>query len=380
MDIHYLKRHLLNLVCQGIGNMKQTFVLLLILLLTAISRADYFPLAQADPSKPTDVVLIYQGGVQRPRWTVNHFAPYVTYQDLKTGKEQWLFDGFLVIEFQDGRGHTYEQFSGLKHANQSQWAWLLERNFADNDGVPNLEKAVEAAAARIGEPARRRQVILTLPVPEPGQINWGALDGRPLDFHNNADRLAACTWYLDLALQRWKDLAPRELDLAGFYWVAEQSASTTGLFPGLAEAVHARGKELFWIPSYHVNTPLGDWKSFGFDQAWLQPNFFFHPELSPARLQSACDFARAHGMGLEMEFDPRMITNPSVYEPRFHDYLDAFTRNGVNDGAAIAWYEGGGALYRLAVSDNAKLRGDYEELAQFVLKRQQMADQRKIVR
>ncbi|HEV2452940.1 MAG TPA: DUF4855 domain-containing protein, partial [Verrucomicrobiae bacterium] len=85
--------------------MKQTFVLLLILLLAVNSRADYFPLSQADPSKPTDVVLIYQGGVQRPRWTVNHFAPYVTYQDLKTGKEQWLFDGFLVIEFQDGRGH-----------------------------------------------------------------------------------------------------------------------------------------------------------------------------------------------------------------------------------------------------------------------------------
>jgi hypothetical protein len=79
-------------------------------------------------------------------------------------------------------------------------------------------------------------------------------------------------------------------------------------------------------------------------------------------------------MGLEMEFDPRMITDPSVYEPRFHTYLDAFTRNGVHDGAAMAWYEGGGGLYRLAVSDNPKLRGDYDELARFVLTRQRMAD------
>lgn len=355
--------------------MKKLFLALTFLFSATASRADYFPLSQSDPSKPTDLMLVYQGGVQRPRWTVSRFAPYVTYQDPQSGKEQWLFDGFLIIEFQDGRGHTYEQYSNLKHANKDQWAWLLQRNFADNDGVPNLEKAVEAAAARIGEPARRRQVILTLPVPEPGQTNWGDIGGQPLDFHNNADRLAACTWYLDLALQRWKGLAPKELDLAGFYWVAEQSSSTRGLFPDLAQAVHVRGKEFFWIPSYHVNTPLGDWKSFGFDEAWLQPNFFFHPELSPARLQNACDFARAHGMGLEIEFDPRMITDPSVYEPRFHAYLDAFTRYGVNDGAAMAWYEGGGALFRLAVSDNPKMRADYDELAQFVLKRQRLADE-----
>jgi hypothetical protein len=122
---------------------------------------------------------------------------------------------------------------------------------------------------------------------------------------------------------------------------------------------------------------LGQWKSFGFDEVWLQPNFFFHPGLSPARLQGACEFARAHEMGLEMEFDPRMITDSSVYEPRFHAYLDAFTRNGVADSAAIAWYEGGGALYRLAESDNPKMRADYDELAQFVLKRQRLADESK---
>lgn len=341
-------------------------------------RADYFPLWQSDPSKATDLMLIYQGGVQRPRWTVNRFAPYVTYRDPETGKEQWLYDGFLFIEFQDGRGHTYEQYSRLKHANKEQWAWLLQRNFADNDGVPNLERAVAAAVGRIGKPVRRRQVVLTLPVPEPGQTNWGQLDGRSLDFHNRADRLAAAQWYLDAALEYWKKLAPRDLDLAGFYWVAEEASSTTGLFPDLANEVHARGKEFFWIPSYHVDTPLGDWKAYGFDEAWLQPNFFFHPGLSPARLQNACDYARAHGMGLEMEFDPRMITQPEVFEPRFHAYLDSYRRDGVNVGAAMAWYEGGGALYRLAASDNSKMRTDYDEVAQFVLKRQRLADEAKL--
>jgi hypothetical protein len=356
--------------------MKRWLSLLFAVLCSAVTlRADYFPLWQTDQSKPTDLMLVYQGGFQRPRWTTSRFGPYVTYQDPQTGKEQWLFDGFLFIEFQDGRGHTYEQYSSLKHANESQWAMLLQRNFANDDGVPNLEKAVEAAVARIGEPIRRRQVILTLPVPEPGQTDWGELNGRGLDFNKPADRLAACEWYMDRALQMWKDLAPKELDLAGFYWVAEQASSTKDLFPDLAQAVHARGKEFFWIPSYHVNTPLGDWKTYGFDEAYLQPNFFFHPELPVTRLQHACNYAQAHGMGLEIEFDPRMITDTSVYEPRFHAYLDAFTQYGVKDGAAMAWYEGGGALYRLAVSDSSQLRADYDEVGQFVLKRQQAADE-----
>ena len=358
------------------ASMKRLFLFSLAMLFSSATlRADYFPLWQPDKSKPTDLMLIYQGGVQRPAWTTHRFAPYVTYQDLQTGKEQWLYDGFLFIEFQDGRGHTYEQYSALKHANQSQWAWLLQRNFANNDGIPNLERTVEAAVARIGEPVRRRQVILTLPVPEPGQTNWGELNGRTADFHNPADRLAACEWYMDMALQMWTNLAPKELDLAGFYWVAEQAGSTTGIFPDLAQAVHARGKEFFWIPSYHVTTPIGDWKSFGFDEAYLQPNFFFHPELPATRLQHACNYAKAHDMGLEIEFDPRMITDSSVYEPRFHAYLDAFTQYGVEDGAAMAWYEGGGALYRLAVSDSSKLRADYDEVGQFVLKRQHAADE-----
>lgn len=357
--------------------MKRWLSFLIILSLwPGILRADYFPLRPSDPSKPTDLMLVYQGGFQRPQWTVTRFAPYVTYRDPRTGKEQWLFDGFLFIEFQDGRGHTFEQYSDLKHAGKAQWATLLERNFARDDGIPNLEKTCEAAAARIGQPARRRQVVLTLPVPMPGQTNWGDLDGRPLDFHKRADRLAACEWYLDSALRRWTNLAPRELDLAGFYWVAEQSPKPDDFLPDIARLVHAHGREFFWIPYYHPDHALTVWKSFGFDEAWLQPNYFFHPGLSTARLQNACDFARAHGLGLEMEFDGRMISQPAVFEPRFHAYLDAFTRNGVNENAAMAWYEGGGALFRLAASDNPKMRDDYDELARFVLKRQQIADQR----
>jgi hypothetical protein len=356
--------------------MRKSFLLLTLLFSAAACRADYFPLWQKQRPMPAGLVLIYQGGVQRPRWTVSRFAPYVTWRDEKTGKEQWLFDGFLFIEFQDGRGHTYEKDSKLKHAGKAQWLWLLQRNFARDDGIPNLEKACEQATQRIGPPVRRRQVVITLPVPALDQTNWGDMQGRPLDFHHQPDRLAACQWYLDTALKMWRDLAPADLDLAGFYWVAERVPDTNGLFPELSQLVHARGKEFFWVPCWQYNPRLADWHSFGFDEACLQPNYFFHPGLPVSRIQTVCQFARAHGLGLEMEFDDRMLSQPAIFEPRFHAYLNAFIQYGVNGRAAMAWYEGGGALYHLSVSDNPKMRDDYDELCQFVLKRQHLADER----
>ena len=51
---------------------------------------------------PTDAVLCYgQSHHRKPyAWDEAHFEPYVTYVDT-TGREQWLFDGFIFLEFVD---------------------------------------------------------------------------------------------------------------------------------------------------------------------------------------------------------------------------------------------------------------------------------------
>lgn len=341
----------------------------------AASQPDaYFPLWQKQPPNLTDLALIYQGGAQRPQWTTNRLAPYVSYRDPQRGQEQWLFDGFLFIEFADGRGKSFQPGPKMVPAQKADWLRLLERNFAPDDGVPALDGLCRATAARIGEPVRRRQAALTLPTPIPGQTNWGELNGRALDFRQPADRLAASEWYLDAALEKWKALAPKELDLAGFYWVHESAPRTPEFLQAVASFVHARGKQFLWIPYWHSGVLPGNWRSYGFDVAWQQPNHFFHPELPDSRLQAACDFARRHGMGLEMEFDGRLLTRPETFEPRFNAYLETFTRNGVRDTASVAWYEGGGALYQLAISDKPNVRLHYDRLARFILRRQHLAD------
>jgi hypothetical protein len=340
-------------------------------------QTGYYPLWKEGSTVPVDLMLIYQGGVGRPQWTVDRFAPYVTYSDPQTGKEQWLLDGFLIIEFTDFMGNTYQPDSKRKPARKESWLKLLERNFAANDGVPMLEEACRNARQRIGPPRRRRRVVLTLPVPIVGQTDWGELDGRALDFHKSADRLAACRWYVDAAMEKWRALAPKEIDLVGFYWVQEEGPMTEeerSFLRAVAQIVHAQKKQYYWIPYWLHPQVQSAWHSFGFDAAYQQPNYFFRPDVPGSRLQEACDFAGRSGMGLEMEFDERVITKPEIFRPRLEAYLDSFTQNGVRDGSAMGWYDGGGALFQLATSKDPDVRRLYDRISQFVLTRQHLAD------
>ena len=58
-------------------------------------------------AKAVDMMLIYKGGIQRPDWNEAEFKPYITYKDPETNAEDWLFDGFLFLEFADGAGRNY---------------------------------------------------------------------------------------------------------------------------------------------------------------------------------------------------------------------------------------------------------------------------------
>ena len=336
----------------------------------------YFPLWQKAAPNAADTVLIYQGGSGRLPWTPEDFKPYISYSDPRDGKEKWLFDAFLFIEFRDQK-RTFSGTEGngkWEPADKTLWTKLLNKNFEPGHGVPALESACGLTESRLGAPLRPRQVILTLPDPVENYQNWGELDGRRLDFSVMADRVAACEWHIDQALKRWHALAPQHLTLAGFYFVPETATpANQQMLPVAAQKIHSLGLKFFWIPFWHAKI-ASDWPSLGFDIASQQPNYFFHPELPESHLQKACDFARDHGMGLEMEFDDRLITQPAVFTPRFEGYLNAFARNGIKDSAAMSYYEGGGTILHLSRANNPTIHAHYDRIAQWVIDRQSAAD------
>lgn len=337
----------------------------------------FFPLWQKTPPNAADTVLIYQGGSGRLPWTADEFRPYVSYADPRDGREKWLFDGFLFIEFRD-QGRTFSADEGNGKwlpADKNEWLKLLNKNFEPGHGVPALEQCCAETAKRLGAPLRPRQVILTLPEPVDNFTNWGELNGRTMDFSVLADRVAACEWHISQALDRWRALAPRHLTLAGFYFVPESIGhSNPQLLPVIAQKIHDRGLKFFWIPYWRAKH-AADWRALGFDLASQQPNYFFHPQLPESHLQTTCDFARAHGMGLEMEFDDRLIRQAAVYAPRFESYLGAFASSGARDSASISYYEGGGTILHLAHANDKTIHAHYDRIAQWVVDRQQLADE-----
>lgn len=342
---------------------------------SSTNGANYYPLWQKNPPNTTDMVLIYQGGTQRPAWTTGELAPYVSAVDPRDHREKWLFDGFLFIEYVNGKKHAFEEGLKLQPADKQDWQDLLARNFEPGHGLAALEQTCVETESRLGRPLRPRQVVLTLPEPIEGDTNWGELDGHALNFSNSADRVTACKWHIGNALEKWRELAPKHLTLAGFYFVPERTLGSNSRFLTLiAQKIHAHGKLFFWIPYYQARG-AGGWQEDGFDVAWQQPNYFFHPELPGSRLQLACEFARQHGMGMEMELDDRLISKPDTYAPRFDTYLKAFEAAGVKTASSMAYYEGGGTLLHLFKSDRKDMRNYYDRMAEWVLDRQQMADE-----
>jgi hypothetical protein len=342
--------------------------------LASLAADAYFPLWQKNPPNTTDMVLIYQGGRQRPAWSPEELAPYVSATDPRDSKEKWLFDGFLFIEFVNGKKHALEEGLHLLAADKGDWLDLLDRNFESGHGTEALEKTCAETEARIGKPLRARQVVLTLPEPIEGATNWGTLNGHNLNFSNSTDRVAASTWFITNALARWEKLNPKHLHLAGFYFVPERTLGSNSKFLAeIAKEIHRRGLTFYWIPYWQARG-AAQWKEHGFDVAWQQPNHFFHPEVPDTRIKQACEFARKNGMGMEFEMDGRLISKPETFAPRFEAYLNIFESEGAKTNASITYYEGGNGVLQLARSKDPNVHKHYDRLAEWIIDRQQLAD------
>jgi hypothetical protein len=338
----------------------------------ALTQAAGYPPLLGNGDGPADLVLIYQGGIDRLAWTSEELQSYVTHRDGRSGRERWMFDGFLFMEFRDGRGARYIGQVKGRSATRAEWAWLSDRLFSRGVAIDALDKTIQATSARIGTPARRRKVFLGLPEPIIHQKDWGDLEGHPLDFDRPEDRLAATRWYVGETLRRWRSRAPAHLQLLGFYWIAEDASESVALLPQLAELVHKEGLELIWIP-YWGSPRFSSWRARGFDRAYLQPNYFFTRSVPESRLDDACAAARASGMGLEVEFDGRALSD-EAFRPRMAAYFARFREAGALTGVPLAWYEGGGAILRMAAAKEPSTHRLYDDLARVVIARQRSAD------
>lgn len=318
-----------------------------------------------------DLVLIYQGGVHRPmKWTKEQFLPYVVHQDQK-GNVNWLFDGFLFLEFTNGSGRNYAPGYNKLNARKEEWMWLQDRQFAKDTAFSALDRCIGEQIKRLGKPGFKHQLVVGIPSPILNQQDWGEIGGKAMDFSKVEDRIEAGKWYIDRFLERFAKQQYKNLHLAGFYWVDEDVIGCADILEALGDYIRSKKLKFYWIP-YWKARGFDKWKAYKFDFAWLQPNHFFDKKIEEARIDQACELARQLNMGVEMEFDRRALADHEAnMRDRLISYINRFEQNGVFDQSPVAYYEGGNGIYLFSQSENPKDKELIDLLAGYIIKRKQ---------
>ena len=330
-----------------------------------------------------DMVLIYQGGLQRVDWTPIETYPYVVHTN-RADQKDWFFDGFLFLEFQDGQGYNFVTGNTAnQEARRQEWEWLVNRHFENGKAIKALNSCIEDAKKELGEPKFRHKIVIGMPEPFTNQKNWGEIDGVAMDFSKREDRITASKWYIDLLLQKFEESNLNNLDLEGFYWVHEQLATNDFITREIGDYIRQKGKRFYWIP-YYMATGYSQWKDNGFDIAYLQPNYFFSKrvgdkDIEDDRLRNACELAHTHNLALEMEFDNRALANsPENHRSRLLDYINTFKNQGVFQNSSIAYYEGGRGVYNFSRSTDP-LDKELMDMLQSLMKERRERMSKKVI-
>lgn len=318
-----------------------------------------------------DIVLMYYGANNREKWNTNQLSHFVTHT-FADGHTDWLFPAFLYLEFRIAdKDIMLAPGYAKKPATKTDWQWLIDRYFAKNEGLDALNKAVQNAKVKLGEPPFKHKVILGIPSPIKNQTDWGRTN-RQLKFTNVNDRIAALQWFIDNLLSRFYAAKYENIELGGLYWVDEDMETCGELFPMLSNYVKSKGVKFYWIPYFRAKG-RERWSYYGFDYAYLQPNYFFSLDIEKSRLEEACVNAKRFGQGLELEFDERYFSQRNTFGKRLKDYIDVYEKNGIFDNCPIAYYCGNAAFLKLSQSKESYDIKIIDRLSNLICKRNRMS-------
>jgi hypothetical protein len=344
-----------------------------------VNNETYLQMCSDSNDKIVDLMVMYYGANGRPKYTKEELKSYVfRYND--SGKFEWLFDGFLFLEDRTEvdlveKGYAFEQNAYLfqKHrARKQEWMWLLDRTFDPNEGLSALNDLISEFSAIEKPPLRKRKVILSLPEPLSGQLDWGQLNNKTLDFANDSDRVKAVKWYVDELISRFNIKNFKNLELSGFYWFRTNDELSFQLMPEIASYIHSKGYKFYWRPSYGRFRGSA-WKSYGFDAAYLTPDHLTTSWFKKINVVRACTYASEYSMGLEIDLN-KLVKQYGNYRTKFEDYMNVYKDSNVFDKAAMSYQDGDGIFYEMSKTSNGELNNIYNRILNEVVIRQKIAD------
>src|SRR5262245_40490740 len=303
----------------------------------------------AAQTPPERWVLVYSGGSHRRPYAVSDLLRLLSVVDTAGTPIAPLCSSVILTEFRAASGRYYMPWTDGTPSTQDDWNEYLDSLFALDGLVSRLDSAA-AVARRVS--SRKIAVAVMVPYPDRSQAGGPASDSQ---------RMEQVHKYLRVVLTRMSKLPLKHLDFSAFYWLNEAVRDDdTAMVSRIASIVHDTGKRFLWIP-YWCAQNSSRWRSLGFDQAWPEPHYSFHPQIAINRVDSAVERATTNGMGLELEFDGRLFSNPQFFD-RLGPYLVALEAKPELRNRSIAIYEGAGALIQLSRSRDAQHRALYNLL------------------
>ena len=321
-----------------------------------------------------DLMLIYDGYDDGRAFDDKRFAKYAASDD---DAPQWLFDGYLFLTAHRG-GKSFSGGLNRPASNKQDWEAIVDFYLEDTHSIPALDRAVGALRDQIGGTFHRRKVVIFMPEPQEGQTDWGEIDGKAMDFSNYPDRIAACKWYIDRVRERFARGNYEHIELAGFYWLREivtrpvdtqysyHLTRSDIMLPHIADYLHKLDYTFNWIP-YYGSRGYDVWQQFGFDQVYLQPNYYWKPQND---MDEVCRQIDSLGIGMEIEFEPTLLNareGSGTFRKRLRDYIDYAKRRNIYGKRPFAYYHGTNGFYDLHASDDEADRELFDELCQFII-------------
>ena len=324
------------------------------------------PVGPAAPPLRTRWILMY-GGDRRPiHYSVDDCLRLVAGVDSAGRPTRWLSTGAILLARFPKGGRTFTSWTpaGAVPAIGQDWQDYLDSMVTPNGPLARLDSAVQETEAALGPLSGGYDVAIMTPYPDPRGDSL-RFQGNLYDFHTPDGRAGAVRAFVTELARRFPSGGYGRLRLRGIYWLYENAPPRDTLtLQAASRAVHDAGLRFFWIPSYHAEGVPG-WRRWGFDEAWFQPNYFFHPEVGAARMDTAYATARAAGMGLEIEMDKRLMGD-TLFRPRLEPYLQMVLQHSEVQAGSLAIYEGAGALIALSRSTAPEDRRSYQRFLQVI--------------
>ncbi len=330
----------------------------------------------------SNLALLYNGHYNKGLgdWTTEKLIPYLAHVDQNGTPTDWLFDGILYLGLSSPAGRSFAMsFNG---SNWDDWKWYLDKTFATDGDLDALNVAVGEVMKELGKPGGKSNekypVVLMVPYPAEPQTNFGDVDGDGITENFNASQVGAdaslaskkkaVDWYIDQLIQRWDAKGYDNLNLAGLYWLNEEVApdgtNDAQLIKHASNIVHDNDLLFYWIPHLR-GYQFFSWKELGFDAVAYQPNYFFQADSPLDRIRDAADWAKSLGMGMEMEFDERILTDAN-FRQKYYDYLNGAIQFDYAKDTFRAYYQGNDTLLQAARSDEPAVRATYDDMYKFI--------------